>query len=220
MRVAVLGSTGGAVYREASLRSAHLSESITLVVSDRECGALESARRLGHRTLLLPWRSSSAFSDALLGALQDARIDVCVSFFTRLLSGGLLSAFEGRLINFHPTLLPQFPGMKGLQESFRSGAQVLGTTVHAIDAGCDTGAVLQQTRAARSDYGTEPELRHALFNQQCRSLIQVVRWYAQGRIGWQQGRFSVTGARYGDFDFTPALDDAEAAACAIPYSAS
>ena len=98
--------------------------------------------------------------------LTAAGVEHVLLFYTRLLRHELLRRFRGRLWNLHPSLLPAFPGLHPFEDAIMADARVLGTTIHAVDAGMDTGAVLLQSVFARRPDDTEVALRHALFEQQ------------------------------------------------------
>ena len=68
----------------------------------------------------------------------------------RVLSGELLDAFPGRVINIHPTLLPAFPGVHGVQQAYDAAVKIAGCTVHFVDRGVDTGPDHRPGRRAAS----------------------------------------------------------------------
>ncbi|MDQ0512868.1 phosphoribosylglycinamide formyltransferase [Ancylobacter amanitiformis] len=216
MRVAIVASTSGSVYRFAS-RVPFVREQIALVVSDRECGALAAARQLGHPTVILPHAGGLAFSDALRELADAQGIDLIVSFYTRLFHGPLLDAYEGRLINFHPSILPACPGRDGFGDTIRAGTRFIGSTVHLVDTGMDTGRPLIQASAPNDPALPLAERRHRVFVQQCRSLVQVIRWYADGRVRLDAQGVNVADTRFDLAEFVPNLDCIEAIAFDAPF---
>jgi phosphoribosylglycinamide formyltransferase-1 len=62
----------------------------------------------------------------------------------RILKGDFLRAFEGRVVNIHPSLLPSFPGLEAWKQALSYGVKVTGCTVHWVDQGVDTGPILAQ----------------------------------------------------------------------------
>jgi phosphoribosylglycinamide formyltransferase-1 len=211
IRVAVLCSTGGAVFATTARESPYLRDRIALVVADRECGALEAAERLGYARDLLPWQGREPFGRSLAATLARHRIDLCVCFFTRLLDHDFVDAHAGRIVNFHPSLLPAFPGMHGFEDSLAFGARFVGSTVHFVDAGMDTGPPILQACCPCDLSAGVATLRHRVFVQQCKSLVQTVRWFEQGRIHIEGRRCQVDGANYAMGEFAPALDFDDAA---------
>jgi len=79
--------------------------------------------------------------------------------FMRVLKGGFLSAFEGRIINIHPSLLPSFPGLEAWKQALNYGVKTTGSTVHFVDAGVDAGPVIGQQTVPVLDRDT-PETLH------------------------------------------------------------
>jgi len=77
--------------------------------------------------------------------LQDAGVDlVCLAGFMRLVKQPLLDAFPSRIINIHPSLLPEFPGVEAWQQAIAAKARETGVTVHVVDSGMDTGPIILQ----------------------------------------------------------------------------
>lgn len=216
IRVALIASTSGAVYRTSCEYSAWLRERIVGVVSDRPCGALDVANRFGHATSCINWTGHDAFSSQALEQVRAWRAGLVVSFFTRFLTLPLLEAYAGRLVNFHPSLLPACPGRHGFEDSLRSGALFLGSTVHLVDAGIDTGVPLIQACFPRDRSSNATQLRHHVFVHQCQSLLQLVRWYEEGRVHGHGHDVHVADARFDGGAFAPTLDDPEAIAFTVP----
>ncbi|WP_407660378.1 phosphoribosylglycinamide formyltransferase [Kaistia algarum] len=197
------------MYRTAC-RLPYVRERIAIVVSDRECGATQFAAQIGHETQIVPHRGGELFSDAVLDLLVASQIDLAISFYTRLFRGRLLDAYEGRLVNFHPSILPAAAGTDGFGDTIRSGSRFIGSTVHLVDAGIDTGLPVLQAAVPNDPSVSLVRRRHIVFLQQCKSLVQIVRWYEEGRVRSDGGQVLVDGARYEPSEFSPNLDFAEA----------
>jgi phosphoribosylglycinamide formyltransferase-1 len=77
----------------------------------------------------------------------------------RVLKGNFLRAFEGRIVNIHPSLLPSFPGLEAWKQALDHGVKVTGCTVHFVDGGVDSGAIIGQQTVPVLDHDT-PESLH------------------------------------------------------------
>lgn len=75
----------------------------------------------------------------------------------RIIGPTLLKAFPKRMINIHPSLLPSFPGLHGIQEAYDYGVKVTGITIHYIDEGVDTGPIIMQAAVDVSSSKTVEE---------------------------------------------------------------
>lgn len=80
-------------------------------------------------------------------AMHELRADLVVlAGFMRVLKPGFLNAFAGRIINLHPSLLPQFPGLDAIGQALSAGVKETGCTVHRVTAEVDGGPILAQSR--------------------------------------------------------------------------
>ncbi len=152
---------------------------LKLVVTDRECGAANFARKNDIPLVVLDQATHPDFSAALQRILDINQIDYAYFFFKRLLKGELLQRYRHRLLNFHPSLLPACPGLHGFEDTLKSGAILAGSTVHFIDAGMDTGPQIMQTITPA--LGVDAAyLRHVIFAQQCAALHHLHRQLRSG----------------------------------------
>lgn len=205
-RIVFLGSTGGAVLSRL-LPHDFVQRATLEALSDRPCGFLEVARAAGVSARCLPADSGRAFADALQARYAGHDDLVFISFYTRLLSGDFLAAQRGRIVNAHPSLLPSFKGLHGFEDTLASSATFMGSTLHLVDDGMDTGAMLLQA-AMPLDRSLPPAVnRHRLFLSQVYGTLQFVRWLREGRVSrCPDGALRIDGARYRPAIFSPNLD--------------
>jgi phosphoribosylglycinamide formyltransferase 1 len=128
---------------------------VALVLSDvAEAGILARARERGLPSLhIAPGKFRTKLDDdaerAYIVALQEAGVDLVVlAGFMRILKGEFLRAFEHRVINIHPSLLPAFPGLEAWKQALDYGVKITGCTVHFVDQGMDTGPIIAQQMVA------------------------------------------------------------------------
>jgi phosphoribosylglycinamide formyltransferase-1 len=216
LRCVVVASTGGSVMNEL-LRNSFFRAQIMAVASDRDCGAIARAREHGVRADVLREDDKAAFSNRLLRYLDDLNADYAISFFTKLFVGEVVARYRNRIINLHPSLLPAFKGLDGFGDALKYGVRIVGSTIHFIDEHMDEGRIIMQTACPLDPGAPAAGMRHRLFEQQCRSLLQVTRWLHEGRIDVRGDRVLVTGARYDDVEYSPRLDFDQAIALRVPH---
>ena len=191
-RVAVLAS-GGGTNLQALLDDSVVGPWIAVVVSDRtDAGALERSRARGVDAVFLDPKASagrSAYDRALLDLLRERAIDVvALAGFMRLVGPELVRAFEGRMVNVHPALLPAFPGTASVADALAWGVKVTGVTVHFVDEQVDHGAIVfQEAIDVLPDDDWEAlearvhEVEHRLFPAALRALVEG-RIRVDGRV--------------------------------------
>ena len=167
-----------------------LPAEVVLVLSDvEEAGILERAREWnvpcrfiapgGFRTKL-----SEEAEEEYIAALKEAEVDLVVlAGFMRILKGEFLRAFEGRVVNVHPALLPAFPGLEAWKQALDYGVKVTGCTVHFVDQGVDTGAIIAQGIVNVEDEDTAKSLREKIQEAEHRVYPVAIAAIAQGEIG-------------------------------------
>ena len=149
LRVGVLAS-GGGTNLQALLDGVHgLEARIVAVASDKvDAVALGRARSADVPTSAFP---RDAFPDrpardAAIGDWLDAQgVELVVlAGYMAILDGAFIARFRDRIINVHPSLLPAFAGIRSVQQAIDYGVKVFGVTVHFVDEGVDTGAIILQ----------------------------------------------------------------------------
>lgn len=146
MRIVLLASGTGTLAQSIidAYKSAELNLEIIELISDKQSQAIERAKAAGIPTSYIPMEEERSIWDAkLIQRVGDLNPDLVVSVgFMRILSGEFISRFP--TINTHPALLPKFPGAHAVRDALASGVSKTGSSVHWVDEGIDTGAVIQQ----------------------------------------------------------------------------
>ncbi len=183
--IAVLVS-GTGTNLQALLDTVHDSEAEIVAVASGAPGALALERAAAHGVPTAVFqRSAHADRQARDLAMADWLAEhgvrlVVLAGYMELLSAAFLERFPEAVVNVHPSLLPAFPGLHAIEQALAYGVKVFGVTVHFVDAGVDSGAVILQ-RAVELPDAREPEevlaalrpLEHAL-------LPEAVRLIARG----------------------------------------
>jgi phosphoribosylglycinamide formyltransferase-1 len=149
VKVGVLAS-GGGTNLQALLDTVHHHEvEIVAVASDQpNAGALARARGVGVATRVFArgdFPDRPARDAAIADWLDEAGVELVVlAGYMAILDAAFIARFPDRIINVHPSLLPAFPGLAAVQQAVDYGVRVFGVTVHFVDEGVDTGAVILQ----------------------------------------------------------------------------
>lgn len=202
-------STEGSVMNEV-LKSQFLRDHVHSVIADRPCGGIAKAESHGVPVVRIFEPDPEKFCERLLEHLREHEIDYVLSYYTNFYSQALRDAYRDRIVNFHPSLLPAFKGMDGFGDTVRYHARLFGNTVEFIDQVMDEGKIIMQTADAVDPSVPVAELRHRLFVQQCKALLQVAHWLGQGRIVVDGRRVVIKNARFNGASFSPALECEEA----------
>jgi len=169
LKLGILGSGKGSNFRAilSEIQSGRLDAEAVVVLADVEsAGILDLAREAGipshvireprYRTKLSP-----DVEEGVARILQEAGVDLVVlAGYMRMIKAPLLEAFPRRVINIHPSLLPQFPGLEAWRQAVEAGALVSGCTVHFVDGGMDTGEMIAQSEVPVLP-GDTPAILHA-----------------------------------------------------------
>lgn len=112
--------------------------------------ALDRARELGVPTMVIPhqdYATRELFDAALTRCIDSHKIDLIVlAGFMRVLTEGFVKKYYGKLINIHPALLPAFPGAHAIKDAWDAKVKETGVTVHFVDPGVDSGAIILQRK--------------------------------------------------------------------------
>lgn len=162
--------------------------------------ALERARKAGAPTAVLDHKGFATRADfdrAAVELLKGHGVElVCLAGFMRLLSPAFLSAFPGRVLNIHPSLLPAFPGLHAARQAVQARVRVAGCTVHFVDEGCDTGPILVQAAVPVLPDDTEETLGARILEQEHRVYPLAVGLVASGKARLEAGRIACSDARW------------------------
>lgn len=198
LRVGVLASGRGSNFRALAEAAAagRIPAAVVVLVSDRAgAPALGVAREHRIEAVVVDPKqhpSREAHEKAVIGVLEERRVGlVCLAGYMRLLSGGFVAHFAGRLLNIHPSLLPAFPGLHPHRQALAHGVRVSGATVHFVDEGVDTGPVVLQAAVPVEPDDTEESLAARILVEEHRIYPEAVRLFAEGRLAIRGRRVDI-----------------------------
>jgi len=184
MRVVILGSGRGS-NAEALCVAQHEGRlgraQIVALFADRpDAGLLALGPRFGIEARYL---DPAPFKTKLEGEGERRYIDavaaltpdlIVLAGFMRVVKPGFLTAFTGKVINLHPSLLPSFPGLDGIGQAFRHGVKITGCTVHHVVPTVDAGPIIDQAAIRIEEADTIETLAARLHAAEHRLLVDVV----------------------------------------------
>jgi phosphoribosylglycinamide formyltransferase-1 len=163
---------------------------ISLVISNKEDAyALTRAENAGISTLVVKrsdFNSDEDFDKYIIHKLKEFKIDVVLlAGYLRILTEPLLEAYEERILNIHPSLLPEFGGrglygMKVHEKVISAGALVSGCTVHIVNKKVDGGPIIAQTPVSVLPDDTPPSLAAKILKEEHKLYPKTVRNFING----------------------------------------
>lgn len=192
-RIAVLAS-GEGTNLQALIDRLHGREVQIVGVGGDKPGAraLARAESVGIPTRAFPLADyvDRPARDAAIAAWLRDELDagvIVLAGYMALLTPGFIGAFRERIVNVHPSLLPQFPGLRAIEQALEAGVPETGVTVHLVDEGVDTGPVLLQQAVAIHPGDAPDDVRAALAPVEhdllCRAVAELATGGASDRIG-------------------------------------
>ncbi len=144
-------------------------------------------------------------SDILMKHLIAFEVDYCFSFGAHLLSGEILLNYKNRLINFHPSILPMFPGIKSIDQAVKAGnAFLIGNTAHFIDAGMDTGQILMQSVIPIQAFTDSNQNYDCVLDIQVEMLNQLIMVINNNMLDNRTGK--IENANYQNYTIFPQIE--------------
>jgi phosphoribosylglycinamide formyltransferase-1 len=186
--VVVLISGGGSNLRALLTAAASplYPAKVVAVGSDKAATGLEHAEEFGVPTFVVePSRfvSREAWAEVLLSNIEFHKPDLVVlAGFMRVLPANIVNKLSPRMINLHPSLLPDFPGANAVADALAAGSSVTGATIHIVDEGVDTGKVLTQTSIPVVPGISEIDLHEQIKLVEQQQLVQAVSDIATGAL--------------------------------------
>jgi phosphoribosylglycinamide formyltransferase-1 len=189
-RIAIFASGSGSNFEAvvAATRDGRLNGvQVALLVCDKPgARVLERAARLGIETFVFDpkaYPDKAAFETEIVARLGERDISLVVlAGYMRLLGTVMLSAYEGRVINLHPSLLPAFAGKDAVGQAIAYGVKVTGVTVHFVDAGLDTGPIIAQVPVPVKEGDTAESLGARIHQVEHGLLVDVIDQILSGRV--------------------------------------
>ena len=170
-----------------AVASGTLPIEICAVISNRpDAAGLQRATQAGITTEVIDhslFEDRASFDQALQTCIDRYQPALVVlAGFMRILTPGFVTHYQGRLLNIHPSLLPDFPGLNTHQRVLAAGNREHGASIHFVTGAVDGGPVVLQARLAIQDQDTADSLAARVLEQEHRIFPLAIRWFAEQRL--------------------------------------
>jgi phosphoribosylglycinamide formyltransferase-1 len=133
--------------------------------------------------------SREKFEEALDTAHHNVGVDlICNAGFMRILSPYLVKKWQGKMINIHPSLLPDFPGLHTHKKAIEAGKKFAGCTVHYVEEGVDSGAIILQAKVPVEPGDTEDSLAARVLTAEHIIYPLSIKLIAEGDVRYDKGQ--------------------------------
>lgn len=163
-----------------------------VVISNKpEAKGLKIAQKLGVKTEVVPSKGFKGsrwdYDKKIVDVLKKYKITpknglICLAGFMRIISPQFVRLYKNRILNIHPALLPSFPGLDAQKQALEYGAKFSGCTVHFVDDGVDSGAIILQDVVPIKNNDTEKTLSKRILGKEHKIYPQAISLIAKGKI--------------------------------------
>lgn len=190
-KIAVLISGSGSDLQSVmdGIESGYINASIEMVICDRkDAYGIERAKSKGIKTYVFDRSTYGKNISSEILNLIDGKVDLIVlAGFLSILQDDIIKKFKNRIINIHPSLIPAFCGkgmygMKVHESAVEYGVKVSGCTVHFVDDGTDSGAIICQRVVPVYPEDTAKTLQQRILTEEHKVLPEVVKLISEGRV--------------------------------------
>ncbi len=148
-----------------------------MVCDKPQARVVEVAQRMGIPSFVFSakeYASKADYEREIVSRLRAAEVElICLAGYMKIVGEELLSAYEGRIINIHPSLLPSFKGARAIEQAMEYGVKVYGATIHYVDSSLDGGRIIAQ-RAIEYDGNSIDEVTAKIHSIEHELYIQTI----------------------------------------------
>ena len=120
------------------------------------------------------YASKADYEREIVSRLREAEVElICLAGYMRIVGEELLAAYEGHIINLHPSLLPAFKGARAIEQAMEYGVKVFGASIHYVDSSLDGGRIIAQ-RAIEYDGDSIEEVTAKIHSIEHELYIQTI----------------------------------------------
>jgi len=129
------------------------------------------------------FKNREDYDKEIIKTLKEKKIDLVVlAGYMRILSPYFIRAYQNKIMNIHPALLPSFPGLHAQKQAIEHGVKISGCTVHFVDEGIDSGPIILQKAVEVSEDDTEESLTEKILKEEHQIYPQAIQLFSEGRL--------------------------------------
>jgi len=167
--------------------SSGLNGEIVLVFSNKsDAHALERAKKHGIKTEFIDpekFESREQFDLKIIELLKMEKIDLVVlAGYMLLFTTKFINEFKNKILNIHPSLLPSFKGVHGIEDAYRYGVKVTGVTVHFVEEDLDSGPIVLQEAVSIEQEDSLESLEEKIHKVEHKIYPEAVKYFCEGRL--------------------------------------
>ena len=179
-KIAIFASGYGSNFEAiatATLAGVIPAEAALMVCDKPQARVVEVAQRMGIPSFVFSakeYASTADYEREIVSRLREAEVElICLAGYMRIVGEELLSAYEGHIINLHPSLLPAFKGARAIEQAMEYGVKVFGASIHYVDSSLDGGRIIAQ-RAIEYDGDSIEEVTAKIHSIEHELYIQTI----------------------------------------------
>ncbi|MDR3238022.1 MAG: phosphoribosylglycinamide formyltransferase, partial [Spirochaetia bacterium] len=186
--VSFLASGQGTNFSAAAekIKSGYIKARLGILVSDNDAPALRKAESFGMKSFLVnpkDYSSKQDYEDEMIRLFREHKSSLIVAAgYMRILSPRFVRAFQNRIINVHPSLLPAFPGREAQRQALDYGVKVTGCTTHFIDEGTDTGPIIMQSAIPLLQSDNIASISKKIRAEEHKILSESIKLFCEDRL--------------------------------------
>jgi phosphoribosylglycinamide formyltransferase 1 len=187
--IAIFASGNGTNFETIAraVKKNKINANLAFLLCDKpDAFVLKRAKKLKVRVILInrdDFYSKEDFERAIIYNLKEDKIGLIVlAGFMRLLTSKFVKKYKNRIINIHPSLLPDFKGAHAIRDAFRARAKVTGVTVHFVEEEVDSGPVILQERLPIKNTDTLITLESRIHRLEHKIYPQAVKLFLDGKL--------------------------------------
>jgi len=195
-----------------AIKSGKINAKVSLVLSNKkDAKGLEIAKEYGIKTKFIDpsfFETRRGYDIYIAELIKKENPDfVVLAGYMRILSDEFIDAFEGKIVNIHPSLVPAFQGKNAQKQALDYGSLITGCSVHFVTKELDNGPVIVQAVVPVLPDDTEESLSNRILEFEHKIYPQAIKWLVEDRVVVSGRKVIVKDAKYGTLPVNPSLED-------------